>query len=82
MTTSRKTSTSKKKTMTPLTANPEIVVLCDEDGGVKNWATNIAPASELKVRLTTNPYDFDSLKQGKPFTAFTNMAITDMAKRH
>jgi uncharacterized protein YuzE len=51
--------------MTPLTVNPTVVVLIDENGNVIAMATNVA--SDLTVIATDNRNKFDDEAKNKPF---------------
>ena len=51
--------------MTPLTQDPQIVILYNKDTGEKAIATNIDP--DVNVKVTDNATEFMKLAQGLPF---------------
>ena len=51
--------------MTPLPSNPKVLVLVDEDGMMKEFATNVS--QNLEVTITDRKEFFDHQKLGLTF---------------
>lgn len=61
--------------MTPLTTNPNVVVLVDINGDVLATATNVAPDLLVKVIVNVDDAcrtDFDTAAEGLPFNTLNN----------
>ena len=59
--------------MTPMTVNPNITILVDENNNVLKVATNIAP--DVKVTVTRGEALYKDLEPGKTFV-FTPERVT------
>lgn len=51
--------------MIPLTVNPKVLVLTNDNGQIVGVATNIAP--DVQIVVTDNPHDFQDAARGMPF---------------
>jgi hypothetical protein len=57
--------------MTPLPANPMVVILLDDNDRVVGVASNIAPLPELQVDVTRSQRLYDEMALGKSFKTGT-----------
>jgi hypothetical protein len=56
--------------MIPLTVDPTVVILTDEQGNPRRIATNVA--QDVQVITTQTPDEFDELSKGRPFVRTVN----------
>lgn len=59
--------------MIPLTVNPSVAILLDDNNQVVGVASNIAPIAELNVEVTRSQKIFDDLALGKSFRQGTTI---------